>query len=166
MVGAKKGDGYLSPGRADVHNTPRFARASLIGSQQTHKCLGDDQRADQIHLQLATKIIDWLIPERGGDGNTGVVNQAEQDFILQAIADNGGSLLNRPLISDIEQERRVGLAPFGLQPPGIFTLADASEDMETVLDQDLCDSPSDARGNSCHDDRWHNKNIPPCCYYS
>jgi hypothetical protein len=67
------------------------------------------------------------------------------------ITNDGGGKLYRLLISDIKEEGSKSFSPFGAQPISIFTLADTTKDVKTMLKQDFGGSPSNAGGNAGND---------------
>ena len=93
--------------------------------------------------------------QRPGDGNAGIIDQAEELFAGKHVADARRGRSHRILVGHVENKRHERRAELGREPLGVSLLAHAAEHAEAAGDQNLRGAPADAGGCPGDDDTAH-----------
>lgn len=155
IVGRAKGQGDATAHRTDINDAARRTFKLRIGAEQRGECLGRYHHANEIDLDLMTKLRDRQLDKWTEDSDAGIVDQAGKLFAAELGPHLRGGRIHRRFIGHVEEERHEGVAELRREAFGIGGLAHAAEDAETVRNQNFRGAPADAGGSSRDDDAAH-----------
>jgi hypothetical protein len=120
-----------------AHDHRHAESAKLTAEIERARRLGGDHDPGQIDLDLLAEIGQRQFKKRPGEGDAGIVDQAEELFASQSLADARRRQAHGILIGHVENERYEGTAELGRKPLRIVPLAHAAEHAEAARNQHL-----------------------------
>jgi hypothetical protein len=105
---------------------PGRAPKRTVGAQKRRERLGGDHDAGEIDLDLLAEIGHRQFQKRPGEGNAGIVDQAEELFAGKRFTDTRRRQAHGILVGHVENERHEGAAEFGREPLGVDVPAHAA----------------------------------------
>ena len=109
----------------------------------------------EIDVDLVAEVVERKFQQRPGDGDAGIIDQAEEVSAGKRVTDARRGRPHRILVGHVENKRHERRAEFADKSLGVGLLAHAAEHAETTRDQDLGGTPADPRGCSGDNDTTH-----------